>query len=120
MRRDEEIDTQAVFDALADPDCREILATLDEPRPAKQVAQDCGMPQTSTYRKLERLSEADLVAEETEVRSDGHHATRYVRDCSGVFVTVTAEDQFDVDVLRDQETPDERLVSLWTRISEEL
>ena len=120
MRRDEELDTQAVFDALADPDCRAILATLDEPRPAKQVAQECDMAQTSTYRKLERLSEADLVAEETEVRSDGHLATRYVRDFSGVFVTLTDEDRFDVDVLQDQETPDERLASLWTQISEEV
>lgn len=116
----EETEIQAVFDALADPDCREILATLDEPRVAKQVADRCEMPQTSTYRKLEQLSEADLVAEETQLRPDGHHATTYVRDCSGIVVAIGGEDRFDVDVLEDRETPDERLANLWTRISEEL
>lgn len=120
MSGDEPQDRQAVFEALADPDCRDILATLDEPRSAKRVAEACEIPMTSTYRKLERLSEAALVAEETDVRPDGHHATAYVRDCTGVFVALDGDDAFDVDLLRDRETPDERLARLWSRVSEEL
>lgn len=124
MVRDEATDTQALFDALADPDCREILAALEEPHPAKEVAAMCEMPQTSTYRKLERLSEAGLVAEETNVRADGHHATSYVRDCSGVFVALDGNDSsgasFAVDVLPAEETPSDRLAVLWSRVSEEL
>jgi len=113
-------ETQALFDALADPDCRDILRALDEPLPAKEIAAVCDLPQTSTYRKLEQLSEADLVAEETEVRADGHHATAYVRDCGGVFVGVDADGAFDVDVLPAEERPSERLALLWSRVSEEL
>ncbi|MFC7018703.1 MULTISPECIES: winged helix-turn-helix domain-containing protein [Haloarcula] len=120
MSDDASIDRQAVFEALADPDCRAILTALDEPRPAKAVAADCDLPQTSTYRKLQQLSEAALVDERTAVRSDGHHETTYVRDCSGVFVAVDGDDPFAVDVVRDGESPDERLARLWSRISEEL
>ncbi|MBX0323035.1 helix-turn-helix domain-containing protein [Halomicroarcula sp. F13] len=120
MSGDDPPDQQAMFEALADSDCRSILATLDDPLPAKRVADVCELPLTSTYRKLEQLSDAALVAEGTEVRADGHHETTYVRDCTGVFVALDGDDSFDVDVLRDRETPDERLARLWSRVSEEL
>lgn len=120
MKGEDSIDDQTVFDVLADADCRDILATVDEPLPAKSVAERCGLPQTSTYRKLQLLSESGLVAEETEVRPDGHHATTYVRDCSGIFVTLEGEDAFDVEAVSPRQSADERLALLWSRISEEL
>ena len=113
-------DEQAVFDALADPDCRDILATVEEPLPAKAVADACDLPQTSTYRKLQQLSEAGLVTEETDVRPDGHHTTTYVRDSTGVFVPLGGDEAFDVEVLREGNSADERLALLWSRVSEEL
>ncbi|WP_324661957.1 helix-turn-helix domain-containing protein [Haloarcula sediminis] len=116
----DETDDQALFEALADPDCRDILAAVDEPLPARAVAEACDLPQTSTYRKLQQLSEAGLVAEETELRPDGHHTTTYVRDTTGVFVPLTGEDAFDVECLRPRKSADERLALLWSRVSEEL
>jgi DNA-binding transcriptional ArsR family regulator len=118
-------DCQAVFEALADPDCRDVLAALDEPLTAREVVAACELPQTSAYRKLDRLSEADLVDERTELRTDGNHATTYVRDCSGVLVAVDECGSFDVDVLAEEEvetgrTADERLARLWSRVSEEV
>lgn len=115
-----QINRQSMFEALADPDCRAILSTLDDPQPAKAVAETCDLPQTSTYRKLQQLSDASLVEERTEVRPDGHHATTYVRDCSGVFIAVNSDESFAVDIVRDSESPDERLARLWNRVSEEL
>lgn len=120
MSRDNTVDEQAVFEVLADPDCRDILATIEEPLPAKTVADTCDLPQTSTYRKLQQLSEAGLVAEETDVRPDGHHATTYVRDSRGVFVALDGEESFDVEVLRERNSADERLALLWSRVSKEL
>jgi DNA-binding transcriptional ArsR family regulator len=116
----EESDVQTVFDALSDPDCREIAAELDDPATAKEVADRCDLPQTSTYRKLERLSDAGLVEERTAVREDGHHATTYIRDFSGVFVAYDGEESYEVDVMTEETTPDERLAHFWSRISEEL
>lgn len=112
--------SQAVFDALADEECRRIVATLDEALTASEVAEACDLPQTSTYRKLELLSDAGLVAEETELRMDGHHATRYVRDFEGVFVACDGDVPFDVDVVGQRESADQRLARYWSRISEEL
>ena len=120
MSREEQPAQQPILDALADPDCRAILATLDEPLPAKAVVDACGLAQTTTYRKLQQLQEADLVADRTELRPDGHHVTTYVRDCSGVFVALDGDQQFDVNLVSDREAPDERLARLWARVSEEL
>ncbi|KAA9397047.1 ArsR family transcriptional regulator [Haloarcula sp. CBA1130] len=120
MAHNDASETQALLDALSDPDCRDILRVLDEPLPAKEVAAACDLPQTSTYRKLEQLSEAELVAEETEVRADGHHATAYVRDCGGVFVGIDADGAFEADILPAEERPSDRLALLWSRVSEEL
>lgn len=120
MTTDEHDVNQALFDALADPDCRQIALSLDTPSSAKEIAAQCDLPQTSTYRKLELLSEADLVEERTRIRSDGHHATCYVRDFDGVFVAVDGDQSFDVDVVSGSESPDERLARFWSRISEEL
>lgn len=120
MSEDGPTDRQAVFDALADPDCRAILATLDEPMPAQAVAEACELSQTSAYRKLELLADAGLLAEGTGVRADGHHVTTYERDCSGVLVAVEDERPFDVEVLRERESPDERLARLWHEVSEEV
>ncbi|WP_226021982.1 winged helix-turn-helix domain-containing protein [Halomicrobium salinisoli] len=120
MTDDGPADRQAVFEALADPDCRDILATLDEPLPAQAVADACDLSQTSAYRKLERLADAGLLAEGTGVRADGHHVTTYERDCSGVWVAVEDERPFDVEVLRERESPDERLARLWQEVSEEV
>jgi len=117
---DDDVDEQAVFEALADPDCRDILEALDEPLTAQEVATACDLPQTSTYRKLQRLSEAGLVEERTRVRTDGHHATTYVPDCAGVFVALGGEASFETDILREPERADERLARFWTYLSEEL
>lgn len=111
-------DVEPVFDALADGECRAILCVLDEPLTAPEVADRCNLPQTNAYRKLERLSDANLVAEGTTLRRDGHHATTYVRDFTGVVVDYDGA-AFDVTVV-DEESPDERLARYWAQISEEV
>jgi hypothetical protein len=85
--------SQAALDALADPDCRRIVAALAQPRTAKAVAEACDLPQTTTYRKLGRLSDGGLVEERVAVSTDGHHATTYVRDFAGVIVAFDDDGQ---------------------------
>ena len=107
----------AVCRALADEECRCIFAALDVPMTAPEVANDCDLPQTTTYRKLEHLHDAELVAERPAVRRDGHHATAYVRDVTGVFVAYDGEG-FEVTAVTD-ESPDERLARLWSALRNE-
>jgi DNA-binding transcriptional ArsR family regulator len=115
-----ESDLQSVLETLADPECRMILDELDNAYSAQTIAEQCELPQTSTYRKLQALREADLVEERTRPRSDGHHVTTYVRDVSGVFVLVDDSDGFEFEFVRETQSADERLAQFWSRISEEL
>jgi DNA-binding IclR family transcriptional regulator len=112
-------DLQAVLDALGDPDCRHIVESLDEPKTAAQVSEDCDIPTSTTYRKLDLLSEASLLAEGTEVRPDGHHATRYELDFERVVFELDDDRNLDVSLVRPARSADERLASLWGEVRKE-
>lgn len=109
-------DLQSVLDALDDADCRTIIRHLDEPMTAAEVSEECDIPMSTTYRKLDRLSEASLLAEGTKVRPDGHHATQYRIHFEEVLVGLTETRDLDVEIDRPSRTADERLASMWTEV----
>lgn len=89
MARDADTDLQPVLDALGDPDCRGLLSTIGEDAlTALECSEAYDMPLSTTYRKLERLAEADLLVEEVRIRADGKHASEYRRDFESVCVSV--------------------------------
>lgn len=110
---------QPVLDALDDSDCRTILQRLDEPLTAGEVSEECDIPMSTTYRKLDLLSEAELLAEGVEVRQDGHHAKRYRTDFEDVIVSLTEERDFDVTIDRPAEDAADRLASMWGEVRTE-
>lgn len=110
---------QPVLDALDDSDCRTIIEHLDEPLTAGEVSEECDIPMSTTYRKLDLLSDAQLLAEGVEVRQDGHHATRYRTDFENVVVTLTDERDFDVAIERPAEDAADRLASMWSEVRTE-
>jgi len=110
---------EPVLDALNDADCRAIVAALEEPMTAEEVSEACGIPSSTTYRKLDMLSEADLLAESVEVRSDGHHATRYRTDFEAVTVALVEDRSLRVSVERPAEDPADRLASMWGEVRRE-
>jgi DNA-binding transcriptional ArsR family regulator len=111
---------ETVCEALADPECREILSELDEYRSAREVVDRCGVAKTSAYRKLDQLTDAGLVDERIEPGPDGHHVTEYQRDFSGVLVTHETGEEYSLQVIKGNDSPDEQLASFWSQISEEL
>lgn len=111
-------DPEAVFEALDDDACREILAALDEPMSASRVAEAAEVPVSTTYKKLDKLEEASLLAEETQLREGGHHRSRYLRDFGRLEVEVE-DRQFVVDVERRLARPERRLVDVWSEIRRE-
>lgn len=115
-----ETELQAVLDALDDTDCRAILRALDTPMTTRELMNDCDLSQTTAYRKLEVLHGANLVEEDTELRDDGHHTTRYTRAFAGVAIGLTGEDSFEVTMIDSEESADERLTKFWTAISDQL
>jgi DNA-binding transcriptional ArsR family regulator len=116
---DDPPDLQSVLDALDDADCRTIIRYLDEPMTATEVSEECENPMSTTYRKLDLLTEASLLAEGTEIRPDGHHMTRYRRDFERVEIGLTDEQDFEVSIGRPARTADERLASLWGEVRKE-
>jgi len=115
-----------VLDALADDAARQIVAALTEPKTASELSEECDIPLSTTYRKLEILTDASLLSESTDIRRDGQHTTRY--SVSFDAVTVSVDDggegdvdrrEFDVEFSRPDRTRDERLADLWSELREE-
>jgi DNA-binding transcriptional ArsR family regulator len=116
---DPEPDPEAVFDALEDEDCRAIIRVLSEPMTAEEISAATDIPKSTTYRKLETLTNAGLLAEGVEIRSDGQHASRYGVAFDAVTVSLTSDREFDIEVSREPQTADERLASLWSEVRKE-
>jgi DNA-binding transcriptional ArsR family regulator len=110
---------QAVLDALDDPACRAIISVLSEPMTAEEISEAADIPLSTTYRKLDRLTEASLLEEGVEIRSDGRHASRYLVAFDEVSIGLSADREFGVDISRRPQTADERLADLWSEVRKE-
>lgn len=108
-----------VLDALGDPDCRTIVQRLEEPMTAQEISEACEIPLSTTYRKLELLTEADLLVEQTEIRADGHHTTRYAPGFEAVEFTLDEDRQLEVELARPSRSADEQLARLWSEVRRE-
>lgn len=110
-----------VLDALADDAARRIVAALSEPKTASDLSEECDIPLSTTYRKLEALTDASLLEESTDIRRDGQHTTRYSVAFETVTVSVNDEGDraFDVEFTRPDRSRDERLADLWSELREE-
>jgi DNA-binding IclR family transcriptional regulator len=112
-------DLQVLLNALDDPDCRAIVTQIDEPMTASEISDATDIPLSTVYRKLDALTEASLLSELTEVRSDGHHTTRYDLDFEEVSVSLTEDNEFEVSVSRPSQNAEERLADMWTEVRKE-
>lgn len=108
-----------VLDALEDDDCRAIITRLDEPMTASEISEATDVPLSTTYRKLDLLTEASLLAERTEIRTDGQHTTRYVIDFESVHVTISPDRELSVSLDRPERSPDEQLAQMWSEVRKE-
>lgn len=86
---------------------------------ASELSEVCDIPLSTTYRKLELLTEASLLEELTEIRMDGHHTTRYRPAFDVVEIALDDEREFEVSIDRPVRTADERLERLWTEVRKE-
>lgn len=89
----------SLLDALADADCRAILdATSDKVLTASEIAETCDLPLSTTYRKLDILTEAGLLEERTRIRRSGKHASEYARLVDDVVVPLSPRGETQVRV----------------------
>jgi len=112
-------DLTTVLDALDDEDCRKIVGALSEPMTASEISDASGVPLSTTYRKLELLTDSSLLYEGVEVRSDGQHASRYAIDFEEVVIALDDAREFEVDIAHRARSPDQRLENLWSELRKE-
>ena len=115
----DELDPEIVLDALDDADARSIIRALDEPMTASELSDACDIPLSTTYRKLDLLTEASLLLEGTEVRSDGHHTTRYEVAFEEVRIALGEDRRFEVAVEQRDRSAEERLADMWSQVRRE-
>jgi len=116
---DETPELTTVLDALDDEDCRAIVSVLVEPMTASEISEASGVPLSTTYRKLELLTDSSLLYEGVEVRSDGQHASRYAIDFEEVVIALDESRKFEVDIAHRARSPDQRLENLWSEVRKE-
>lgn len=86
-------DCETVLAALEDPDCRALLeATTDEALTAGELTERCDVPRSTTYRKLEQLTDAGLLEEGVRLSTDGKHASEYRRAVDDITISLGESD----------------------------
>jgi DNA-binding transcriptional ArsR family regulator len=90
---------QQLLDALDDADCRAILdATREDALTANEVSEALDLPLSTTYRKLDILTEADLLDERLRVRQSGEHTNEYTRSVDDVVISLGSQGETEVRV----------------------
>jgi DNA-binding transcriptional ArsR family regulator len=116
---DDTPDLQDVLNALDDEGCRRIIEALDDPMTAKELSEKCDIPLSTTYRKLELLTDAVLLEERAVLQPDGHHTTEYDLVFEEVIIQLDGNRNLDVGITRPSASTDERLETLWAEVSKE-
>ncbi|MBZ6494386.1 winged helix-turn-helix domain-containing protein [Natrinema longum] len=107
---DDPIDPQAVLAALDDDACRAILeATSGESLTATELSEQCEIPMSTAYRKVEKLTEADLVEEKVRINTSGKHATEYRKNFDDVLVSIADGGGIEIEMTSPE--PDTESVS---------
>jgi hypothetical protein len=78
--------------ALADEDCRTLLQAADgEALSTSELSDACELPLSTTYRKVERLTEAGLFEEQLRLCSSGKHTSEYTLAIQSVELSLSDE-----------------------------
>lgn len=94
---------KALLLAIDDGDCREILrAVEEEPKAVKEVSEECEIPLSTAYRKVNRLHEAGLVEEKVRLSGSGNHTNVYEENFDGALITLGADGDFEVELVRNR------------------
>jgi predicted transcriptional regulator len=109
-------DFETLVELLTDEYAQTILkATCDGPMTAKQLATECDASRSTVYRRVEGLVEANLVAEQTRPRQDGHHDTAYVATLDRFEVTLR-DGELDVEIDHRSADVADGLTKLWENL----
>jgi predicted transcriptional regulator len=97
-------DPETVLEALDDEDCREMIFMITaQPMTARELSATCDLPLSTTYRKLELLSDASLVEGQTRICTEGKNAQQYVRAFDRVVIDIRDDGTLEVSLATDDD-----------------
>ncbi|APW96532.1 transcriptional regulator [Halobiforma lacisalsi AJ5] len=100
LTEEETADAGTVLSALDDDACRAILeATSQEALTATELSDQCDIPTSTAYRKVEKLTDAGLVEEKVRINTSGKHATEY-RTCFDDVVVSLADGSVELELTK--------------------
>lgn len=86
------VDSEAALGALNDPDCRDVLAAATgKARTAGELKETCGIPRSTLYRKIDRLTDAGILEEGVRLSPNGAHASEYRCAVEAITVSLSAD-----------------------------
>ena len=94
---------QQILSAFNDTDCRtiiEVVSDSDDCLSASEVSDLCTVPLSTTYRKLELLTEAGIFEQKLRIRRSGKHTNEYTQRIEDVRISVDADDGIELHVSR--------------------
>ena len=96
----------------------EILSATGEPKSAQELSDELGIPIATSYRRIEELTEADLLElSGREFSDEGRRTKVYRRDIDNIQISFDA-DEIDVK-LEERPEVDNSLVDVWRDLKEE-
>ena len=113
----EEIPDRELIRALGEKYNAEILSVTGEPRSAKELDEEFGIPIATGYRRIETLTDVGLLTfEESVLTDERRRRDTYRRQVSGI--TVEFADN-DLTVTVEEHTPVEnKLDDMWRTLSD--
>lgn len=84
---------QTLLGVLNDADARAILeATVDGSKSAAELSEACEIPLSTTYRKVDSLTQAGLLDEHLDVHTSGNHIRKYTLRLDSIHLSITDEE----------------------------
>lgn len=115
MSRDDGSDE--VLELLGEERVRQVLtATSREAMSAKELSEECDVALSTIYRRVEEMTDHDLLVERTQIEADGSHHSVYEANVDHLDIDID-DGQIDVDV-HVREDAAQRFSRIWTDIRE--
>lgn len=97
------MDVQSVLDVLTDSRCRAMIeATTTDALTAKELSRAVELPLSTTYRKLDDLTDVALLEERTRICRHGSHSSEYRRVVDDVVVSMGPDTGATLTVTRER------------------
>ena len=115
---EDERSIEEILNTIGDQHARRVLAAISQdPKSAKDLAEEVDLSLPTVYRRIEMLKEYDLVKDRTLVAEDGNHYKVYESNFESTVISLQ-DDEYKVRIYREENLPD-RFSQLWDELHAE-